>query len=70
MAATSSYKTKELTFIRRVLRQKTRENEETLREKTLYKGEFGDMKSDALKMKPRCRKNGFTNGGQTRNVSD
>lgn len=52
-------------------RRKTREKKETLREKILYKGEFGDMKSDILKkIKSRCRKNGFINGGQTRNLRD
>jgi len=56
MAVTSSYKAKELTFMRILLRWKTREKEETLWEKTLYKG---DVKSDTLnKMKSRCRKNG------------
>lgn len=70
VAVTSSYKTKELTFMRRVVKQKTGETEETLREKTMHKGEFEDMKRDTLKKKSRCRKNGFKNRGQTRNLSD
>ncbi|XP_068051050.1 uncharacterized protein [Anomalospiza imberbis] len=38
VAVTSSYKTKELTFVGRVLRQKVKETE-ALREKTMHKGE-------------------------------
>lgn len=69
VAVISSYKTKELTFVRKVLRQKIT-GIEALREKTTHKGEIGDMKRDTLEKKPRCRKNGFTNGGQTRKPSD
>lgn len=38
VAVTSSYKTKELTFVRRALREKIREIE-ALREETMHKGE-------------------------------
>lgn len=65
VVVTSSYKTRELTFVR----QKIREIE-ALREKIMYKGEFGDMKGDTLKKKSRYRKNGFTNRGQTRKLRD
>lgn len=49
VAVTSSYKTEELTFLRRVLRQENREIEQVVRLKTMHKGEFGDMKRATLK---------------------
>lgn len=69
MAVTISYKAKELKFMRRVFRQNTRKKV-TQREKTCI-GELEDIMSGTLKtMKSRCRRNWFTNGGQTTNLSD